>query len=506
MRGLSHVSEDLLGRIELSELRSLKWGYVDGSLSEAEVLQLAADVVGDNASGMQPEDVVEELLDSFLIIEFSIQSEIRYRSRFAEGVRLIRNLRQLMYPTTRNPRHWAAAPSLVSDYRIDVRPRRYPKRNIPPLKVKEELTQLGVMTEFRSKLIDSMLGVDEDALKLSAFQFDAAKSILGVDGTDSGTVISSGTGSGKTLAFYFPALLLVADLIQKDDYWVKTVALYPRVELLKDQFTEAFRLIRRTDEDMKSSGRRPIILGSFFASTPNEATIQDVKNSRWVQDGSGFICPYLRCPICLKNMIWSEDDLNEQIERLTCQDPNCTGIATEDQISLVREGQPPDILFTTTESLNQNISNLNHRHNFGIYHSTSKRLRLALLDEIHTYSGTSGAQVAFLMRRWRWALKRPIKITGLSATLEGPIEFFSQLTGLKQHSIEHINPQQQDLQNGSMEYQIMLRGDPASRTALLSTSIQTSFLMGRVLDQMQSANVSTDTTKTNPDLLKIINS
>ena len=65
MRGLSHVSEDLLGRIELSELRSLKWGYVDGSLSEAEVLQLAADVVGDNASGMQPEDVVEELLDSF---------------------------------------------------------------------------------------------------------------------------------------------------------------------------------------------------------------------------------------------------------------------------------------------------------------------------------------------------------------------------------------------------------------------------------------------------------
>ena len=35
------------------------------------------------------------------------------------------------------------------------------------------------------------------------------------------------------------------------------------------------------------------------------------------------------------------------------------------------------------------------------------RPRLVLLDEVHTYSGVHGAQVALLLRRWRHSVRGP---------------------------------------------------------------------------------------------------
>ena len=71
---------------------------------------------------------------------------------------------------------------------------------------------------------------------------------------------------------------------------------------------------------------------------------------------------------------------------------------------------------------------------------------------------------------------------GLSATLRDARSFFAQLTGLDQANVECIEPRPEHLTDEGREYAIALRGDPVSGASLLSTSIQTAMLYGRVLD------------------------
>ena len=111
------ILDQLLFRIEEIEVRSLIWGYVDGALSRQDVSQLAQDI----APGEDPEDLIEDLIDRRLLFEVSDDG---LRSRFAEGVRLFARLRQLF-----RHRPWQTAPRLVSDFRVDLRPRRYPDRD-----------------------------------------------------------------------------------------------------------------------------------------------------------------------------------------------------------------------------------------------------------------------------------------------------------------------------------------------------------------------------------------
>ena len=48
----------------------------------------------------------------------------RFRTRFAEGVRLTARLRQMF-----NANQWATAPTLVADVKLHLRPRRYPRQD-----------------------------------------------------------------------------------------------------------------------------------------------------------------------------------------------------------------------------------------------------------------------------------------------------------------------------------------------------------------------------------------
>ena len=74
----------LLAAIEERELRSLQWGYVDGSIARDDVEDLAAALVGDDHA----DDLVEELIDRRLAFEVRGATGPRVRSRFGEGVRL----------------------------------------------------------------------------------------------------------------------------------------------------------------------------------------------------------------------------------------------------------------------------------------------------------------------------------------------------------------------------------------------------------------------------------
>lgn len=462
---------NLLECIEQIELRALRWGFADGSLSEAEAAELAASLLGDEQGDIALDSLVRRRL---LLEVHGPGDEIRMRSRFAEAIRLLSRSRQL-FPG----RAWATAPRLVSDYRVDVRRRRYPRRDRP---ASEVFARVGGLTPspFRIALWSALTG---DGLDLADFQEEAARHLLESRG-DSGLIVTAGTGSGKTLAFYLPALMRVAEAVQAGQNWTKALAIYPRTELLKDQFAETYRMVRRLDALM-TAPRRRLIIGAYFGSTPGRAERQDIARHGWRLRQGHFVCPWMSCPRCGGDLLWREEDFSVQREQLRCAGAQCTVLITDAEVVLTRGSMtrtPPDIVFTTTEMLNQRLSDLNARRLFGVGQATGRKPLFALLDEVHTYTGVPGAQAALTLRRWKHAVDAPISYVGLSATLLEAPRFFADLTGLDPARVQEATPHVM-VEEGA-EYQVLLRGDPASQTSLLSTSIQSLMLLTRLLDPL----------------------
>lgn len=461
---------DLLDAIERQELLSLIWGYVDGSMSRDEAIKLCHSLVEDTD---ELEDCLEELIEQRLV--FELKGE-RIRSRFAEAVRLISRMRQL-FPG----KPWQGAPRLVSDFRVDLRQRRYPIRNRPALVLSSEHSQILGATTLRKSLWSAL--AEKPNLTLAAFQERSTLRLLSAN-PDTGTIVTAGTGSGKTLAFYLPALMRIGELIRPNQHWVKALAIYPRTELLKDQLAETFRRTRQLDDVLMENNKRPMLLGAYFGSTPNSANPKAIAD-KWEQRGGSFVCPWFACPSCGKDLIWRESDIASEKERLVCQNSVCGLSINENQLVLTRKRlakESPDILFTTTEMLNQRMSDIRMRGLFGIGQLPDRKPLFALLDEVHTYSGTSGAQAALTLRRWRYLVGAPVAWCGLSATLREAPRFFSDLTGVAPDKVAEITPTTDEMIGEGAEYQIVIKGDTTLQASLLSTSIQASMLIGRMLD------------------------
>ncbi|SAK87907.1 putative ATP-dependent helicase Lhr [Caballeronia glebae] len=467
----------LLDEIERKELLSLTWGYVDGSLSRQEAIRLSAEVLRGASESGDAEDLLEELVERRLVFEVHGN---RIRSRIAESVRLLSRLKQLF-----SEDQWYGAPRLVSDFRIDIRRRRYPRRNRPARTVAAERAGILGATALRRSLWHALTGDPE--LTLAAFQERSLLRLLDAP-SDAATIVTAGTGSGKTLAFYLPALLQISDHIQAGQYWVKVLAIYPRIELLKDQLAEAFRRARMMDTALLSDGRRCLSVGGLFSATPNSASARDVSD-KWQKRGSAYVCPWLGCQECGGELLWHESDIAAKVERLVCSTPGCHTVIDESQLVLTRTAlmsRPPDILFTTTEMLNQRMSDLRMRSLFGLGQPNHRKPRFALLDEVHTCVGTSGAQAALVLRRWRHLLAAPVTWCGLSATLREATRFFADLTGVLPEKVMELTPHQDEMTEEGAEYQLVVRGDPMLQASLLSSTIQASMLLGRIMDRPDS--------------------
>ena len=125
--------------------------------------------------------------------------------------------------------------------------------------------------------------------------------------------------------------------------------------------------------------------------------------------------------------------------------------------------EPPDILFTSTEMLNQRMSSNRYANLFGIGVSSDRRPDFVLLDEVHSYEGVHGAHVALLLRRWRRASQARAHMVGLSATLADAPRFFADLVGIGPGSVAEVSPQDAEMTESGNEYMsLALRGDPAS--------------------------------------------
>jgi hypothetical protein len=477
----------VLDQIEQAEARLLTWGIVDGFLEQRELGAMIEPLLDEALERgidnfLLSQEVIDKLLERRWITVVELEDgSTGYRSRMAETVRLLQRLRQL-FPKHAGSSGWQQAPSLVADFRFLRRRREYPRRE---LTAESALKQLSEVTSNVALLTaaQALLHPGGQSLILAGFQLRAAQRIIRAIEQDKAlaTIVCAGTGSGKTLAFYLPALAsIVRHLITNanDGPWVKSVALYPRTELLKDQLREVLGRSLALTETLSPHTRVTVRIGALFGDTPHSARFCD-----WPKVGGDHVCPVLSCLKCSGEMRWREADRNAGRERLVCA--GCLFELSGDIFPLTREAikkRPPDLLFTTTEMLNQRMADNAMSHLFGIGPGALRPPELVLMDEVHTYEGRHGAQVAFLMRRWQRMLSRPLRFVGLSATLREASEFFAALTGCYRTLVDEVSPQRNEIEAEGAEYLIALRGDPVSRTALLSTTIQTTMLLQRALD------------------------
>jgi ATP-dependent helicase YprA (DUF1998 family) len=452
----------VLDAIEQQEARLLVWGVVDGYFERSELAALidaqidAAIAAGQEEQFLNAGSVLAALQQHGLItVVDNGPAPGGYRSRMAETARLLLRLRQLFPKHDRKPGGWLDAPTLVADFRFQRRRRQYPRRDIPSATALRRLAE-AFDDPAISSAVRALLRPQDADFKLAEFQVRAAERILSALKTDEplATIVCAGTGSGKTLAFYLPALGSIARHLAEPSAapWVKAVALYPRTELLKDQFREVIGRsleLRQADVNVR--------VGALFADTPRSS-----ENCDWPTVGPDRVCPSLRCIQCDGELLWREADYTRDIERLSCR--QCNFQVDHTIIVLTRRAMrdcPPDILFTTTEMLNQRLADNGLRHLFGVGPKAHRPPELVLLDEVHTYDGRHGAQVAYLMRRWQHLVDEPLRFVGLSATLQQPESFFATLTGVRLSRVQEISARTEEIEREGAEYRWRCAGTPS---------------------------------------------
>lgn len=449
-----------LTAVELRESELLAWGAVGAQWRQDELIDLLS-AFGD------AEALLDEMLELALIVETPSGG---YRTRSAETVRLMATLRQAFRrEAIRDGR------PLVLDYRYLQRPRRRPIRDVP-------------VAELESATRDALGQRGQAALRVlapsmaSAFQKRSTERILtALGGSDAGgVVVTAGTGSGKTLAFYMPMLAWICDQAGQSP-GVLALALYPRNELLKDQLRALVSMALQLKD--AAGVANPISIGTWFGPTPHVARlVRDGMVDSWRKVKSGFVCPYLRCPDaeCDGELVWPNHALNAGTELLRCEVCN-----TEIPGTILRltrgsaRANPPSVMLSTTESLNRQLSSPGNLRAFGIGRGG---VQAVLLDEVHIYEGTTGAQNAYLLRRLRKALGHEPLWAGLSATLTGAGEFFGRLIGLDPGRIAVVEPNIEELEESGAEYLLALRHNPHGNTGTLSTTIQAAMALARSLD------------------------
>lgn len=185
------------------------------------------------------------------------------------------------------------------------------------------------------------------------------------------TIVTTGTGSGKTESFLYPAL----DYCFKQQHrlGVKVIILYPMNALATDQ---AKRLAEAIHEDNRLRGK--ITAGLFIG------------------EGEG---PKGEFPKTMdeKNIIEHRDTILDS---------------------------PPDIILTNFKMLDYALMKHNF-HKLWVHNlRDASLLRFLILDELHTYDGAQGTDVANLIRRLKLKLKIPkgqLCPIGTSATIgSGP--------------------------------------------------------------------------------------
>ncbi|MBZ0264126.1 hypothetical protein K8I28_05615 [bacterium] len=506
---IHEFAEEFLTFLEKREEKLISWGFHNIQYSSNDILR-AFNTEASNEfqskwkelerHGYSFNSLLRDMRQSNLLFRIPNTNDF-YRTRMAEAIRLLVNLKQIF-----KAEDWATGPKLVSDLKLHLQNRLYPRRDQLASDVWNSVFENNCPQQSKIIIKDAYDKLTKDSngndYQFSGFQVRAFKHFFNTygNGNPAGSVISAGTGSGKTKAFYLPIFLkVVNEVLNNPTPFTKVIAIYPRNVLLADQLREAISECLKLTSHFQSNGIRPISFGALLGSTPHQHWFSPKKSKQnepswfWNKTVGGHIIPYLSSPSDGKSeLVWRERDRKNKSTALYRVGANIPDIP--DNILFITREQiienPPDILFLSLEMLNREMGNPKWRKAFGLMQA-SKSPRMVLLDEVHTYEGIAGAQTAWVLRRWKYWVHHRNKATsphfvGLSATLKDSHRHMAGICGLNPDQISEFTPKITPTEESEMvaegqEYNIVLKGDPASGTALLSTSIQTAMLLSRIL-------------------------
>jgi len=483
---MNELLDEVLTLIERHEAQQMRYGLYDTLLTGDEVFNRFSSV---------PEQGVRAALDDLheraLIIRFEDRTDHQdwvFRSRTAETVRLMSNLRQRRVNSKREKSIHRAdrSPHLVHDLKFEIRRRHVPGRNRPVADLTASIRDRDdPALEKAADILETLFAQTE----FSGFQqraFDGIADHLLLQPQHSpneGMVITADTGAGKTYASFLPTLAYcIAEKGVRCRSGVKAICLYPRVALSEDQLETFVQLIYRVNQHLPSdqavtvgidSGASPYTLGDF--QKPDDDYLQNRRGWRWDERNSRYVCPFAHCPAC-NGQLAVQQTAPERIFCVECGESHPCILYAKEQFRTA----PPDVLLATTESLNNRLMNSRYQMLFG--DPDFPPPAVVMLDEIHLQSSTKGSQIALLLRRLATRLRQTreehahvprLMTVGLSATIAQPRAFFSDLTGLTSSAITLVEPQEDELEAAGAENYLFVRAEQEEDTAVISTLLQT---------------------------------
>lgn len=489
---------EFLGFVEEREQRLQNWGFYDVAFDEADLellMQTEAPSALQDAweeltlGGLEMRQLLRQMAHADLLVALPDGSE-RVRTRFAEGVRLLAHLRQRF-----SYEDWASGPRLVADIKLHLAPRRYPAVGITVSEAWQKLEAFAPQPGLQRRVFEALSSRPHGpSFTFAGFQVRSFERIFRAYGADeqSGTVVCAGTGAGKTKAFYVPAFAaMAAELDAATAPFTKVIAVYPRNVLLADQLREAIAESGKIRPVLEAAGKRGVSVGALLGDVPPADQFDRGKDSAFLTnwrriDKRGWVVPFLRAPFHPDRgeLIWRDDDRKAgrtclyRVEALDGEPEIPDGV-----IQLTREGlqaNPPDILFLSLEMMHRELGNPLWSRTFGI--SAEEKPRLFLFDEVHNYSGLSGAQTPWIIARWRQASRiKRLHMVGLSATLRDATKHLATVGCVGPERVVECSPLDDELEPEGREYTLLVKGDPASGASLLATSIQAAMLQSRLL-------------------------
>lgn len=209
-------------------------------------------------------------------------------------------------------------------------------------------------------------------------------------------VITTGTGSGKTESFLMPIL---ASFIDESKRWnnpetrmrgIRTLILYPLNALAEDQMV---RLRRTLDSDQTKKWLDNKRYGNrLYFGRYTSATLQDAK-------GDDFETAYKQWQSFKNIESYDNVDLSDYRYYLQNFDEDSVEIKTRQDM----QNACPDIFITNYSMLN--VLLMRNKDVDTIFRQTKEWLESSeenyltiVLDELHTYRGTAGTEVSYLLR------------------------------------------------------------------------------------------------------------
>lgn len=217
-------------------------------------------------------------------------------------------------------------------------------------------------------------------------------------------VVTTGTGSGKTECFLLP---VIADLVKESRSWsndrkraMRTMILYPLNALAEDQMIRLRKALNSHKDDKsgaldwldsKRHGHR-FYFGRYTGATPVSGT-KDKAKAKLLEEKRLHLSDWKAAKEAAE-----ETGNKELLYHVPCMESDSAEMW--DRFSM--QENAPDILITNYSMLNVMLMRENESK---IFEDTKKWLEEdpanvfhLVIDELHTYRGTAGTEVAYLLR------------------------------------------------------------------------------------------------------------